>query len=437
LKLYANAKRLKIGIVLMLVVCCGLANSAFMPQTSQGQSIPTDTMNSFLFSSTKLENTTNISSDAVNEQSMEPPIEAYNVTNLTAGSQPSSESEETPYNVSEIKSNLLANKSQEVSAISEFFESGSLDKPPTIPDPKNQPDFAIISCSTLINPCVGTDLADDMTGDDGQNEMFGKKGEDKLSGGAGDDYMEGNEDQDQMYGEDGADFMIGEHAYDYMNGGNNDDWMLGVWEYDAIIGEAGNDVISGGHGTDSLWGGTGDDVVSGGDGDDGGVSPYYGIINGQEGNDYLTGDAGADRILGSEGDDTIFHHDSNQESRPDGAKDIINCGPGNDVAWISRIADGDTAENCETLHTDQVRPDSDGDGIPDDRDNCINVSNRDQLDYDEDGKGDRCDHDDDNDQRADPGDNCGYKNRSYLAHNPDQRDEDHDGHGDACDETPI
>ena len=41
--------------------------------------------------------------------------------------------------------------------------------------------------------------------------------------------------------------------------------------------------------------------------------------------------------------------------------------------------------------------DSDGDGVPDDSDNCVSVANFDQLDTDGDGTGDACDSDDDND----------------------------------------
>ena len=40
---------------------------------------------------------------------------------------------------------------------------------------------------------------------------------------------------------------------------------------------------------------------------------------------------------------------------------------------------------------------SDGDGVPDDSDNCVSVANFDQLDTDGDGTGDACDSDDDND----------------------------------------
>ena len=41
--------------------------------------------------------------------------------------------------------------------------------------------------------------------------------------------------------------------------------------------------------------------------------------------------------------------------------------------------------------------DTDGDGIGDACDNCVNVPNEDQIDTDGDGQGDECDNDDDND----------------------------------------
>ena len=59
-------------------------------------------------------------------------------------------------------------------------------------------------------------------------------------------------------------------------------------------------------------------------------------------------------------------------------------------------------------------PDSDGDGINDDEDNCPRTYNPDQQDSDGDGVGDACD-------------NC------TRVPNPDQRDTDHDGYGNMCD----
>ncbi|MCW7077639.1 MAG: PKD domain-containing protein [Canidatus Methanoxibalbensis ujae] len=60
-----------------------------------------------------------------------------------------------------------------------------------------------------------------------------------------------------------------------------------------------------------------------------------------------------------------------------------------------------------------TKPDSDGDGIPNEEDNCPNLANPDQEDSDGDGLGDVCD-------------NC------PTVANPDQADSDGDGVGDAC-----
>jgi len=79
-------------------------------------------------------------------------------------------------------------------------------------------------------------------------------------------------------------------------------------------------------------------------------------------------------------------------------------------------------------------PDGDGDGIPDETDNCPAVSNADQMDSDGDGLGDACDEptptDTDNDGVIDTEDNC------PSVSNQDQMDSDGDGVGDACEE-PI
>lgn len=73
-----------------------------------------------------------------------------------------------------------------------------------------------------------------------------------------------------------------------------------------------------------------------------------------------------------------------------------------------------------------VFSDTDGDGVPNVIDNCINVANTDQLDIDQNGRGDVCD-DFDRDGVINSIDNC------RDVPNYDQRDTDGDKIGDACD----
>ncbi len=89
--------------------------------------------------------------------------------------------------------------------------------------------------------------------------------------------------------------------------------------------------------------------------------------------------------------------------------------------------------------------DADGDGVPDDQDNCPTDSNPDQTDTDGDGMGDVCDPDDDNDGQSDADETaCGSDPLDDASLSPDNdsdnvpdcidADDDNDGQSDA-DET--
>jgi len=87
-----------------------------------------------------------------------------------------------------------------------------------------------------------------------------------------------------------------------------------------------------------------------------------------------------------------------------------------------------SAEARVTLHVRRAAPsDEDGDGVPDAVDNCPDVFNDDQADFERDGFGDACDDDDDDDGLLDASDPCPRAAG-------DAADLDDDGLGDACDE---
>jgi hypothetical protein len=93
---------------------------------------------------------------------------------------------------------------------------------------------------------------------------------------------------------------------------------------------------------------------------------------------------------------------------------------------------GGTMENLTLIVPADCPADGDGDGVPDDTDNCPADFNPDQIntDFDMSGgdtRGDACDEDVDADGLFDIEDNC------QLMPNPDQMDTDDDGQGDVCD----
>ncbi len=72
-------------------------------------------------------------------------------------------------------------------------------------------------------------------------------------------------------------------------------------------------------------------------------------------------------------------------------------------------------------------PDKDGDSVPDEHDNCIDIVNHDQIDTDQDGVGDACDSDDD-------GDGVEDTNDAFPTDPTEASDLDGDGTGDNADD---
>jgi hypothetical protein len=110
-------------------------------------------------------------------------------------------------------------------------------------------------------------------------------------------------------------------------------------------------------------------------------------------------------------------------------------------AWEDSDADqiGDAVDNCPNVSNPSqldwnqdglgdACQDSDGDGVADAADNCPGVYNPwPQPDFDGDSQGNACDPDDDGDGAPDGVDNCPFES------NPSQLDGNQNGEGDACD----
>jgi len=114
---------------------------------------------------------------------------------------------------------------------------------------------------------------------------------------------------------------------------------------------------------------------------------------------------------------------------------IDDIGGGFKEIWAEPAdSDGDglpnDQDNCpDVWNVDQVN--SDGDAHGDVCDNCIYVDNDDQGDIDGDGTGDACDRDKDGDTVSNTVDNC------PATPNTDQANSDADSYGDACDNCPT
>jgi Ca2+-binding RTX toxin-like protein len=102
------------------------------------------------------------------------------------------------------------------------------------------------------------------------------------------------------------------------------------WSLSGAAGARCATKLSGDEGANRIVGTVGGDRIKGGGGED--------SIYGEGGADCLEGGPGRDRISGGEGNDEIRARDN--------APDLVDCGPGDDVA---RVDKSDTVRNCESV----------------------------------------------------------------------------------------
>jgi Ca2+-binding RTX toxin-like protein len=109
-------------------------------------------------------------------------------------------------------------------------------------------------------------------------------------------------------------------SLELIRGTDGPDNLSGTGGPDIIYARAGNDTIRAHDGNDVVFAGRGNDVARGGSGND--------VVYGGPGNDVLWVGAGADVQYGGHGND-ILHALAN-----DNQPDILDCGPGYDVAYV-------------------------------------------------------------------------------------------------------
>ena len=111
----------------------------------------------------------------------------------------------------------------------------------------------------------------------------------------------------------------------------------------------------------------------------------------------------------------------------DGQSDGSPASPTTNQALLCPGAPSETNDTDNDGIGDICDPDPDGDGVPNQNDNCPLANNPTQSDLDGDGQGDACDADRDGDGVNDDVDNC------PSTANPGQENLDGDGLGDVCD----
>jgi hypothetical protein len=163
--------------------------------------------------------------------------------------------------------------------------------------------------------------------------------------------------------------ITGTPQRDYLRGGPGSDDIRGLAGNDTLIGFRGDDQLRGGPGRDVLEDDHGDDLLYGGSGHDS-LDGRRGldVLVGGPGPDFVADYVGGDLIRTGPGDDwgsidsrgehphppTVLHlgpgDDEILVGDPDGRRDVIDCGPGDDLAeWNLELDPRDEFVDCEVI----------------------------------------------------------------------------------------
>lgn len=205
----------------------------------------------------------------------------------------------------------------------------------------------LAGCETWVfcgfKKCTGTNGPDFMIGTDaGDYKLyalndcdlaFGMNGNDKVVGGNGDDFVAGNEGNDKLYGDDGDDTLMDAAPFE---GGEIEDII-------AII-------IGGGPIGPGPFGGAEPQAKGGCSLDEAQLEslsePGATVGPNDTPVEELLAQEGTDKFWGGSGRDLVV--------ADDGQKDIVDCGPGNDEAFVD--AGLDKVSNCEEINPEDGPP---------------------------------------------------------------------------------
>jgi Ca2+-binding RTX toxin-like protein len=112
-----------------------------------------------------------------------------------------------------------------------------------------------------IEPEVGSDDDDLLTGDDNGNDISGGLGDDTINGGGGPDTLSGDAGNDLIDGGDRGNTPSAYRDDNTLNGGEGEDSLIGGWENDLLDGGADDDRLEGEFGQDTYIGSAGDDLI--------------------------------------------------------------------------------------------------------------------------------------------------------------------------------
>jgi len=151
---------------------------------------------------------------------------------------------------------------------------------------------------------------------------------------------------DVIRGTPHADDLQGTANGDLIYARAGDDNVMGLGGNDVVWGGYGRDTLHGNEGNDTQYGGPGNDTVRGGDDND--------VVYGGPGDDTIWGGRGADQEYGGPGNDSLH------SLADDNAPDLLNCGEGNDSAFVNARkynAGLETVRRCERVVLVQPTPD--------------------------------------------------------------------------------